>query len=128
MALAQRAGLGSLTGERVRIARPCGVNPHLKVGCLVAGMAAGADSVEDMGLLRHGALPGLFGGLRAPSTLGSFLRSFTWGNVLQLQKVHREFLAELACRAPLLPGAGVLAFVDIDSQLLVYLPYGWSPA
>ena len=44
------------------------------------------------------------------------LRSFTWGNVLQLQKVHREFLAELARRAPLLPGADVLAFLDIDSQ------------
>jgi hypothetical protein len=41
----------------------------------------------------------LFGGIRAPSTLGSFLRAFTWGNVLQLQKVHREFLAELARRA-----------------------------
>jgi Transposase DDE domain group 1 len=67
-------------------------------------------------VLRHGAMPALFGGIRAPSTLGSFLRVFTWGNVLQLQKVHREFLAELACRAPLLPGADVLAFLDIDSQ------------
>ena len=43
-------------------------------------------------------MPALFGGIRAPSTLGSFLRSFTWGNVLQLQKVHRQFLAELAGR------------------------------
>jgi hypothetical protein len=116
MALAQRAGLGELAAEHVRIARPCGVNAHLKVPCLVAGMAAGADSIEDMGLLRHGALPDLFGGLRAPSTLGSFLRAFTWGNVLQLQKVHRQFLAELARCSPLLPGAGVLAFLDIDSQ------------
>ena len=116
MALAQRAGLGSLAGEHVRISRPCGVNARVKIGCLVAGMMAGADSIEDMGLLRHGALPGLFGGIRAPSTLGSFLRSFTWGNVLQLGKVHREVLAELARRAPLLPGADVLAFVDIDSQ------------
>ena len=116
MALAQRAGLGDLAGEQVRIARPCGVNAYLKVPCLVAGMAAGADSIEDMGLLRHGALRDLFGGLRAPSTLGSFLRSFTWGNVLQLQKVHRQFLAELARCSPLLPGAGVLAFLDIDSQ------------
>jgi hypothetical protein len=116
MALAQRSGLGGLVAEHVRIARPCGVNAHLKVPCLVAGMAAGADSIEDMGLLRHGAMPALFGGIRAPSTLGSFLRSFTWGNVLQLQKAHREFLAELAARAPLLPGAGTLAFLDIDSQ------------
>jgi Transposase DDE domain group 1 len=116
MALAQRTGLDELAGKHVRIARPCGVNAHLKVACLVAGMAAGADSLEDMGLLRHGALPDLFGGLRAPSTLGSFLRSFTWGNVLQLQKVHREVLAALARRAPLLPGAGTLAFLDVDSQ------------
>ena len=116
MALAQRAGLGDLAGEHVRIGRPCGVNAPVKVGCLVAGMIAGADSIDDMGLLRHGALPALFGGVRAPSTLGSFLRSFTWGNVLQLQKVHREVLAALARRAPLLPGADVLAFVDIDSQ------------
>jgi Transposase DDE domain group 1 len=67
-------------------------------------------------LLRHGAMPVLFGGIRAPSTLGSFLRSFTWGNVLQLQKVHRRVLAELAGRVPLLPGKDVLAFIDIDSQ------------
>jgi hypothetical protein len=116
MALAQRAGLGELAGEHVRISRPCGVNAQVKVGCVVAGMIAGADCIDDMGLLRHGALPGLFGGIRAPSTLGSFLRSFTWGNVLQLQKAHREFLAGLARRAPLLPGADVLAFLDIDSQ------------
>jgi Transposase DDE domain group 1 len=116
MALAQRAGLGDLAGEHVRISRPCGVNADLKVACLVAGMIAGADSIDDMGLLRHGAMPALFGGIRAPSTLGSFLRSFTWGNVLQLGKVHRLVLAELARRAPLLPGADVFAFVDIDSQ------------
>jgi len=116
MALAQQAGLDDLAGRHVRIARPCGVNPQLKVASLVAGMAAGADSIEDMALLRHGAMPELFGGIRAPSTLGSFLRSFTWGNVLQLQKVHREFLAGLAARAPLLPGGDVLAFLDIDSQ------------
>ncbi len=116
MALAERAGLGVLAGEHVRISRPCGVNAQVKAGCLVAGMIAGADSIDDMGLLRHGAVPVLFGGIRAPSTLGSFLRSFTWGNVLQLQKVHRLVLAELAARTPLLPGAEVLAFVDIDSQ------------
>ena len=116
MALAQRADLGDLAGQHVRIARPCGVSPQVKVPCLVAGMIAGADSIEDMDLLRHGAMPALFGGIRAPSTLGSFLRAFTWGNVLQLQKVHREFLAELARRAPLLPGKDTLAFLDIDSQ------------
>jgi DDE family transposase len=116
MALAQRAGLGDLAAEHVRIARPCGVNAPVKIACLAAGMAAGADSVDDMDLLRHGAMPMLFGDIRAPSTLGSFLRSFTWGNVLQLQKVHRQVLTELARRTPLLPGKDVLAFIDIDSQ------------
>jgi hypothetical protein len=116
MALAQRAGLGGLVAEHVRPAGDCGVNAHLKVPALVAGMAAGADSIDDMDVLRHGAMPALFGGIRAPSTLGSHLRSFTWGNVSQLEKAGREFLAELARRAPLLPGAETLAFIDIDSM------------
>ena len=116
MALAQRAGLAGLVAEHVRPGGECGVNAHLKVPCLVAGMAAGADSIDDMDLLRHGAMTALFGGVRAPSTLGSHLRSYTWGNVSQLEKAAREFLAELARRSPLLPGAGTLAFTDIDSM------------
>ncbi len=116
MALAQRAGLADLAGEHVRIARRCGVNPQVKVPCVVAGMIGGADSIDDLDLLRHGAMRSLFGGVRAPSTLGSFLRSFTWGNVLQLEKVSRLLLAELARRAPLLPGKDVVAFVDIDAM------------
>jgi Transposase DDE domain group 1 len=116
MALAERAGLGALVAEHVRPGGECGANAHLKVPCLVAGMAAGADSIDDMDMLRHGAMGLLFGGVRAPSTLGSHLRAFTWGNVSQLEKAAREFLAGLARQAPLLPGAGVLAFIDIDSM------------
>jgi len=78
MALAARAGLHDLAAEHVRPAGDCGANADLKTGCLVAGMAAGADSIDDMGLLRCGAAGTLFAGVRAPSTLGSFLRSFTW--------------------------------------------------
>jgi len=116
MALAERAGLGDLVAGLVRPGGACGVNADLKVPCLVAGMAAGADSIEGMGLLRHGAMPALFGGVRAPSTLGSHLRCYTWGNVSQLEKAGREFLVNLAGRAPLLPGAGTLAFIDVDSM------------
>jgi Transposase DDE domain group 1 len=116
MALAERAGLQALVRRHVTIAAKTGVYPGVKVGCLVAGMAAGADSIDDMDLLRHGAMPDLFDGVRAPSTLGSFLRSFTWGNVRQLEAAGRELLAELARLAPLLPGADQLAFVDIDSM------------
>ena len=86
VALAERAGLPELLAEHVRPGGGCGVNAPLKIGCLVAGMAAGADCVDDMGLLRHGAMNMLFGGVRAPSTLGSHLRCYTWGNVLQLEK------------------------------------------
>jgi hypothetical protein len=92
------------------------VYPKLKVPCLVAGMAAGAGSIDDMDLLRHGAMPDLFGGIRAPSTLGSHLRSYTWGNARQLEMVNRLLLGELARRAPLLPGREQLAFIDIDAM------------
>src|SRR6202167_6139657 len=121
MALAQRAGLAELVAEHVRPGGDCGVNAHLTVPALVAGMAAGADSIDDMGLLRHGAMDVLFGGVRAPSTLGSHLRSYTWCNVLQAGKAGRELLAGLSRQAPLLPGGDVLAFIDIDStQKRVY--------
>ena len=116
MALAARAGLADLVAEHVRPGGDCGVNADLKVPCLVAGMAAGADSIDDMNLLRHGAMGTLFGGIRAPSTLGSHLRCYTWGNVAQLEKAGREFLIALAGQAPLLPGAGTLAFIDLDSM------------
>jgi hypothetical protein len=116
MSLAERAGLEALARKRLTVPGPCGANADVKVGCLVAGMAAGADSIDDMDVLRHGAMAELFDGVRAPSTLGSFLRAFTWGSVRQLEAVGREFLAGLAGRAPLLPGAGVLAYIDIDSM------------
>jgi hypothetical protein len=63
-------------------------------------------------VLRHGAMGALFGGIRAPSTLGSHLRSYNFGNVSQLEKAGRRLLARAA---PLLAGAGTLAFLDIDS-------------
>jgi hypothetical protein len=112
MALAERAGLAALVAAHVQPGGECGANAHLKVACLVAGMAAGADSIDDMGLLRRGAMPALSGGIRAPSTLGSHLRAYTWGNVSLLEKAGREFLAELARRAPLPPGADTLAVID----------------
>ena len=116
MALAGRCGLSALARRHVKITARTGVNADLKAGCLVAGMAAGAGSIDDMDVLRHGAMGTLFGGVRAPSTLGSFLRSFTWGNVRQLEACGRAFLSALAVAAPLLPGSGVLAFIDIDSM------------
>jgi hypothetical protein len=114
IALAERAGLpGLLAG--VRPGGPCGVNAATKVMCLVAGMAAGADSIGDMDLLRDGAAETVFGGIRAPSALGSRLRSYKWGNVRQLDAAHRGLTAALAEDPRLLPGREALAFIDIDS-------------
>ncbi|MDT0318526.1 IS1380 family transposase [Streptomyces millisiae] len=118
MRLAARGRLSELVRETVRIdgaVNGGGANPAAKVTSLIAAMCAGADSIEDADRLRHGAMPALFGGIRAPSTLGTFLRSFTHGHGLQLHAVHRRFLAELAARTPLLPGADAVAFVDVDS-------------
>jgi len=120
LALADRAGLPELLAA-VRPAGPCGANTAAKAMCMVAGMAAGADSIEGMGLLRDGAMETVFGGVRAPSTLGSFLRAFTWGNVRQLDKAHRGLTAALAADPRLLPGKEELAFIDVDStQKRVY--------
>ncbi len=68
MRLAERAGLPELIAEHVRPAELSGVHADLKIGCLVAGMVAGADSIDDMNLLRHDAVSDLFAGVRAPST------------------------------------------------------------
>jgi len=62
--LAERAGLQRLVGEHVELGKPGGVNAHLKIPSLVAGMIAGADSIDDMALLRHGAMGKLFTGVR----------------------------------------------------------------
>jgi hypothetical protein len=119
--LADNVGLEDLVFEHLHVAAKVGANPDLKVGSLVAGMIAGADSIDKMDLLRHGAIPATFGGIRAPSTLGPFLRAFDHGNVRQLAAVHRRVLVRLAAQTPLLPGAETLAFVDVDSvQRRVY--------
>ncbi|MEV5880815.1 hypothetical protein AB0L75_42925 [Streptomyces sp. NPDC052101] len=109
-----------------------GVAADAKVTSIVAGMVAGADSIDDLDVLRHGAIPGLFDGIHAPSTLGTFLRAFTHGHALQLHAVHRRFLAVLAAHTPLLPGAGETAFIDVDAtHKRVYsrtkqgAEYGW---
>src|SRR5262245_41821762 len=80
MRLAQRCGLASLVVDKVKLGgakNSAGAAADAKVTSIVAGMVAGADSIDDLDLLRHGALPALFGGIRAPSTLGTFLRAFT---------------------------------------------------
>lgn len=121
MRLAEDTGLHDLVADAVRIEDPpvpsTGVNPAGKISSVVAGMAAGADSIDDLDVLRHGGMPELFGGVYAPSTLGSFLRAFTWGHTRQLAAAAREFLVGLAGRTPVLAGADQMAYVDIDALL-----------
>jgi hypothetical protein len=117
IALAQECRLGDLVADKLTLKDVGGVNAAIKVPALVAGMVAGADSIDDMDLLRHGGMDRLFAGIRAPSTLGTFLRAFTFGHVRQLESVAAAFLTDLAGRAPLLPGADSVVFLDLDDTI-----------
>lgn len=104
--LAQSAGLTQLAEQHITVAKTGGdkgANPGAKVMSLVAGMAAGADSIEDMDLLRHGGMGSLFDRVYAPSTLGSHLREYTHGHVKQLAAAAFRFLTNLATHTCLLP-------------------------
>ena len=117
LALADRVGLRRLVADHVCIDDVGGANAPAKVVSLVAGMVTGADCIDGMDVLRHGGMPVLFCGVRAPSTLGTFLRSFTFGHVRQLDAVAARLLANLASHAPLLSGVGQVAFVDVDDTV-----------
>lgn len=118
LGLAEQIGLPDLVAQRVRIEgakNSAGAHPGAKVMSLVAGMLAGADSIDDIDRLRHTGTGLVFATVRAPSTLGTFLRAFTHGHVQQLNAVLRESLVALAARVDLLPGAQQLVFLDLDS-------------
>jgi len=115
MRLAERAGLHDLLAERLSVPSP---NAGPKTTCVVAGMLAGADSIDDLDVLRHGGMGKVFTGVRAPSTLGTFLRSFTFGHVRQLDAIASRTLAGLAAVSPgLLAGTDAMAYVDIDDTI-----------
>jgi hypothetical protein len=123
-ALAERVGMHELVADRVSVAGPAGANAPLKVMSILAGMVAGADCIDDLDVLRHGGMGSLFAGVRAPSTLGTFLRAFTFGHVRQLDAVAARVTARLARVTPLLPGAGQVAYVDVDDT--VKRVYGYA--
>ena len=124
MALAERCGLPALLAEHVKIAAKGGAHSSVKILAIVAGMVCGADSIEDLDLLRHGGMPRLFEQIRAPSTLGTFLRLFTFGHVRQLDAVAARLLPPLAVVVPVLPGADRFTIVDIDDT--VRQTYGYA--
>ncbi|PZU41722.1 MAG: IS1380 family transposase [Microbacterium sp.] len=117
--LAQRAGLAELAQDRLSVPTDKGSNAGAKVSALVAGMLAGADSIDDMNLLRHGGMGRLFDRTYAPSTLGSFLREFRFGHVRQLDAVASRVLTTVAGQASLLQArAGERVMVDLDDTII----------
>ena len=118
MRLAHDAGLGWLADKHIRLGGSLGSNAGAKIGSIVAGMAMGASTIDGLARIRHGGMSRLFAGMRAPSTLGSFLRYFSIGHVRQAQLVSRLVLINLVAGTPLLlPGVDQVAYVDIDSKI-----------
>ena len=86
LALAERAGLSELIGERVWIdptatkVESAGANPVGKLTSIIAGMAAGADCIDDLDVVRSGGMKRLFAGVYAATTARQFLRECTHGH------------------------------------------------
>ena len=93
--LAQHLGLRELVGNHVDLGHaPARANAGDKMLTLVASALAGGDCIDDADVLRSGGTAGAIGCVvKAPPTLGTFLRSFQWGHVRQLDRVSRELLA-----------------------------------
>ena len=114
--LAKRLGVEALAGELVRLRRdrPGAANAGRKVMAIVYAMVLGADCIDDTDVVRAGRMGRLLGGwMPAPSTLGTFLRAFTFGHVRQLDALLDRAL-QRAWKAGAGPGNGRLV-IDIDS-------------
>ena len=115
--LARHLGLPELVQQRLDLGdAPGRANAGDKMMTLVASALAGGDCIDDADVLRTGGTACTLGGtVKAPSTLGTFLRSFRWGHVRQLDRVSRELLAR-AWQAGAGPGDGPLT-IDLDSTI-----------
>jgi hypothetical protein len=113
--LVERLCLERLVDRAVELGdRPGGARPGRKVCSLLHAMALGADSIDDCDILRAGGTEALLGHrAMAPSTLGTFLRSFSFGHVRQLDRVLAEAIKR-AWSSGAGPGSGRLV-IDIDS-------------
>jgi hypothetical protein len=113
--LMQRLGLEKLLRERVDLGdAPGRANVGLKGIALIAALLAGAKWINDLAVLRAGETAKALGQwVAAPSTMGTFLRAFTWGHVRQLDAVSGELLAR-AWHSGAGPGATPLT-IDVDS-------------
>jgi hypothetical protein len=133
LALADRAGLRELAEKHLTVPTDKGANAGLKVASLVGGMVAGADSIDDMALLRHGGMARIFTRAYAPSTLGSFLRVFTFGHIRQLGAVAARFLVTLAgltrllgCPHPVDDGQPQRSYALLDLDDTVVEVHGYA--
>ena len=115
--LAQHLGLPQLVDRHLDLGRAPGrANTGDKMMTLVASALAGIDCIDDADALRTGGTACTLGGtVKAPSTLGTFLRSFRWGHVRQLDRVSRELLAR-AWAAGAGPGDAPFT-IDLDSTI-----------
>ena len=115
--LAHHLGLGELVDNHVDLGdAPGRANAGDKMLTLVASALAGGDCIDDADVLRAGSTDRVLGCVvKAPSTLGIFLRSFQWGHVRQLDRVSRQLLA-LAWSAGAGPGDAPLT-IDLDSTI-----------
>ena len=115
--LAQHLGLPQLVDRHLDLGRAPGrANAGDKMMTLVASALAGGDCIDDADALRAGSTGRVLGCVvKAPSTLGTFLRSFRWGHVRQLDRVSRELLAR-AWAAGAGPGDLPLT-IDLDSTI-----------
>ena len=115
--LALHLGLSQLVQQRLDLGdAPGRANPGDKIMTLVASALAGGDCIDDADVLRTGGTARALGGtVKAPSTLGTFLRSFRWGHVRQLDRVSRELLAR-AWQAGVGPGDAPFT-IDLDSTI-----------
>lgn len=121
LALAEQTGLSQLLDEHVRFVdervKSGAANSTPKLTSIIAAMAAGADSIDDLDVIRAGGMKQLFAGVYAAATLGILLREFSHGHTRQLSAVLRRHLIALATRTSVLSGIAEQAFIDIDSLL-----------
>jgi Transposase DDE domain group 1 len=115
--LAERLGIEQVTDELVDLGdRPGAARPGRKLLTLVHALAAGGDCIDDVELLRAGSTGSVLGHrVMAASTVGTWLRSFTFGHVRQLDRVTAQILGR-AWQAGAGPGDGPL-MVDVDSTI-----------
>ncbi|MGI9017254.1 MAG: IS1380 family transposase [Euzebya sp.] len=117
--LAQRLGIAETVTERLRLDRdrPGAANSGAKVITVLGGMLAGADCIDDLDVLRAGATPELFDDLRAPSTIGTWLRAFKWSNVRELDAVTRQIMVRAWAAGLGPPDLTGPLMIDVDSSI-----------